>query len=155
LALGRGLFVGPAVPCGLCRELPLGTGCAESIGACAERSLLSAKPQIPVVIHDCNGGLRPLDNGGSWSATLKAKAGNRCFNCLTSGHRIDACRDLPRCILCLKFGHKARWCRSPPLRASGAAAAFASPVVLAAPPRRALALGTAAAAASPPPLPAH
>jgi hypothetical protein len=49
LALGRGLCAGPAVPCGLCRELPLGTGCAESIGACAERSLLSAKPQIPVV----------------------------------------------------------------------------------------------------------
>jgi hypothetical protein len=49
LALGKGLFAGPAMSCGLCRGLPLGTGCAESIRACAERSLLSAKPQIPVV----------------------------------------------------------------------------------------------------------
>jgi hypothetical protein len=45
---------------------------------------------------------------------LKAKAGDRCFKCLSPGHRIDACRDPPRCILCFRFGHKARWCRSAP-----------------------------------------
>jgi hypothetical protein len=49
LALGIGLFVGPAVPSGLCREFPLGAGCAESTRACAERSSLSAQPQISVV----------------------------------------------------------------------------------------------------------
>jgi hypothetical protein len=50
LALGIGLFAGPAVPSGLCREFPLGTGCAESTRACVESSPLSAQPQIPVVI---------------------------------------------------------------------------------------------------------
>jgi hypothetical protein len=50
VALGKEPFAGPAVPSGLCREFPLGTGCAESIQACAERSLLSAQPQIPVVL---------------------------------------------------------------------------------------------------------
>jgi hypothetical protein len=49
MAHGRGPFAGPAVPSGLCREFPLGRGCAESIRACAERSSLSAKPRIPVV----------------------------------------------------------------------------------------------------------
>jgi hypothetical protein len=49
VALGKGLFAGPAVPSGLCREFPLGTGCAESNWACAERSSLSAQAQIPVV----------------------------------------------------------------------------------------------------------
>jgi hypothetical protein len=50
VALSKEAFAGPAVPSGLCREFPLGTGCAESIRACAERSSLSAQPQIPVVI---------------------------------------------------------------------------------------------------------
>jgi hypothetical protein len=42
LALGIGLFAGPAVPSALCQEFPLGTGCAESI-------LLSAKAANPVM----------------------------------------------------------------------------------------------------------
>jgi hypothetical protein len=50
VAHDRGPFAGPAVPSGLCRELPLSTGCAESIQACAERIFLSAKPRIPVVM---------------------------------------------------------------------------------------------------------
>jgi hypothetical protein len=50
VTLGTELFAGPAVPSGLCREFPVGTGCAKSIQACAERSLLSTQPQIPVVI---------------------------------------------------------------------------------------------------------
>jgi hypothetical protein len=37
------------VPGALCRELPLGTGCAESKQPCAERIALSAEAQIPVV----------------------------------------------------------------------------------------------------------
>jgi hypothetical protein len=49
LPLGKEAFAGPAEPSGLCREFPLGTGCAESIWACAEWSSLSAQPQIPVV----------------------------------------------------------------------------------------------------------
>jgi hypothetical protein len=49
LPLGKEAFAGPAVPSGLCRESPLGTGCAESIWACAEWSSLSGQPQIPVV----------------------------------------------------------------------------------------------------------
>jgi hypothetical protein len=48
-ALGTELFVGPAVPSALCRELPLGRGCAERIAACAESNSLSAMPWIPVV----------------------------------------------------------------------------------------------------------
>lgn len=47
-----------------------------------------------------------------WLQLLKAKAGNRCFNCLAPDHCIGDCRDPPRCILCLSFGHKARCCRS-------------------------------------------
>jgi hypothetical protein len=49
LALGTGLCAGPAVPGALCRELPLGTGCAESIQPCAEWVRLSAEAPIPVV----------------------------------------------------------------------------------------------------------
>jgi hypothetical protein len=49
LALGKEPFVGPAVPSGLCREFPLGTGCVECIPACAESNSLSANPWIPVV----------------------------------------------------------------------------------------------------------
>jgi hypothetical protein len=49
LPLGKEAFAGPAVPSGLCREFPLGTGCAESIWVCAEWSSLSAQPQIPVM----------------------------------------------------------------------------------------------------------
>jgi hypothetical protein len=37
-------FAGPAVLGALCRELPLGTGCAERIA-------LSAQAQIPVVVE--------------------------------------------------------------------------------------------------------
>jgi hypothetical protein len=48
-ALGTELFAGPVVPSALCRELPLGRGCAERIVACAESNSLSAKPWIPVV----------------------------------------------------------------------------------------------------------
>jgi hypothetical protein len=50
LALGTGLCAGPAVPGALCRELPLGTGCAESIQPCAEWVRLSAEAPIPVVL---------------------------------------------------------------------------------------------------------
>jgi hypothetical protein len=49
LAHGRAAFAGPAVPRALCRELPLGTGCAESNQACAERIALSAQARISVV----------------------------------------------------------------------------------------------------------
>jgi hypothetical protein len=45
----RWLSAKSLVPAQRCREFPFGTGCAESIRACAERSLLSAQPQIPVV----------------------------------------------------------------------------------------------------------
>jgi hypothetical protein len=48
-ALGTELFAGPTVPSALCRELPLGRGCAERIPACAKSKSLSAKPWIPVV----------------------------------------------------------------------------------------------------------
>jgi hypothetical protein len=51
LTHGRAAFAGPAVPGALCRELPLGTGCAESNQACAERIALSAQARIPVVKH--------------------------------------------------------------------------------------------------------
>jgi hypothetical protein len=44
----RAAFAGPAVPGALCRELPLGTGCAESNQACAERIALSAQARIPL-----------------------------------------------------------------------------------------------------------
>jgi hypothetical protein len=50
LALGTGLFVGPAVPSALCREFPLGTDCAESKGSCAESISLSAEVANPVVV---------------------------------------------------------------------------------------------------------
>jgi hypothetical protein len=49
MALGRAACAGPAVPGALCRELPLGTGCAESNQPCAEWILLSAEARIPVV----------------------------------------------------------------------------------------------------------
>jgi hypothetical protein len=49
MALGRAACAGPAVPGVLCRELPLGTGCAESNQPCAEWILLSAEARIPVV----------------------------------------------------------------------------------------------------------
>jgi hypothetical protein len=52
LAHGRAAFAGPVVPGALCRELPLGTGCAESNQACAERITLSAHARIPVVERD-------------------------------------------------------------------------------------------------------
>jgi hypothetical protein len=48
-ALGIELFAGLTVPSALCRELPLGRGCAERIPACAESTSLSAMPWIPVV----------------------------------------------------------------------------------------------------------
>ncbi|CAN6222528.1 unnamed protein product [Urochloa humidicola] len=56
----------------------------------------------------------PPCNGASLVETLRAKAGARCFNCLSSGHFIASCRDPPRCIHCLRFGHKARRCPYPP-----------------------------------------
>jgi hypothetical protein len=49
VALGRAACAGPAVPGALCRELPLGTGCAERIQPCAEWVRLSAQASIPVV----------------------------------------------------------------------------------------------------------
>jgi hypothetical protein len=52
VALGRAACAGPAVPGALCRELPLGTGCAESNEPCAEWFLLSAEARIPVVIPE-------------------------------------------------------------------------------------------------------
>jgi hypothetical protein len=49
VALSTDLFAGPTVSSALCRELPLGRGCAERIPACAESNSLSTKPWIPVV----------------------------------------------------------------------------------------------------------
>jgi hypothetical protein len=49
VALGRAACAGPAVPGALCRELPLGTGCAESKQPCAEWVQLSTQRSIPVV----------------------------------------------------------------------------------------------------------
>jgi hypothetical protein len=43
VAHGRAAFAGPAVPGALCREFPLGRGCAERIA-------LSVEAQIPVVV---------------------------------------------------------------------------------------------------------
>jgi hypothetical protein len=63
LALGTGLFAGPAVPSALCREFPLGTAVPRAKGACAESISLSAEVANPVVIlrargpsdsHTCN-----------------------------------------------------------------------------------------------------
>jgi hypothetical protein len=49
--------------------------------------------------------------GCIWLQQLRSKAGsNKCFNCLSTGHHIDSCRDPPRCLRCLRFGHKARYC---------------------------------------------
>jgi hypothetical protein len=42
------------VPGALCRELPLGTGCAESKRPCAEWVRLSAEAPIPVVSICCS-----------------------------------------------------------------------------------------------------
>jgi hypothetical protein len=50
VALGRAACAGPAVPGALCRELPLGTGYAESIQPCAKWVRLSAQASIPVVV---------------------------------------------------------------------------------------------------------
>jgi hypothetical protein len=50
LALGRAASAGPVVPGALCRELRLGTGCAESNQLCAKRIALSAEVRIPVVL---------------------------------------------------------------------------------------------------------
>jgi hypothetical protein len=47
---GRAAFAGPAVPGALCREFPLGRGCAKSNQACAERIALSVEARIPVVV---------------------------------------------------------------------------------------------------------
>jgi hypothetical protein len=49
MALGRTACASPVVPGALCRELPLGTGCAESNQPCAEWFLLLAEARIPVV----------------------------------------------------------------------------------------------------------
>jgi hypothetical protein len=49
LPLGIWLFAGPAVPSAMCREFPLGKGCAESKGACAESISLLAKAANLVV----------------------------------------------------------------------------------------------------------
>lgn len=59
----------------------------------------------------------------SWLELLHTKAGNKCFNCLSAGHRISECRDPPRCILCLRFGHKARSCPTPAVPAAAPTAA--------------------------------
>jgi hypothetical protein len=44
VALGREAFAGPAAPRALCREFPLGTGCAERDWVFAKSIALSAKP---------------------------------------------------------------------------------------------------------------
>jgi hypothetical protein len=49
VALGKGLFAGPAVPSALCREFPLGTASAVRNDASAESKVLSAEPWNPVV----------------------------------------------------------------------------------------------------------
>jgi hypothetical protein len=51
VALGKGLFAGPAVSRALCRELPLGKACAEWKPSCADSMLLSAEAANPVVLH--------------------------------------------------------------------------------------------------------
>lgn len=71
------------------------------------------------------GGTQGRSNGGGWLETLKAKAGKRCYNCLSAGHRIADCRDPPRCLLCSRFGHKARSHFSPHISSSSRAAAAA------------------------------
>ncbi|CAL4913002.1 unnamed protein product [Urochloa decumbens] len=79
--------------------------------------------------HDAAGSRLVGSNGAGWLETLKAKAGRRCYNCLSGGHFIAACRDPPRCLLCFRFGHKAARCPRPdPQRrlASHPAAAAAS-----------------------------
>jgi hypothetical protein len=53
VAPGRAACAGPAVPGALCRELPLGTGYAESKQPCAEWVRLSAEAPIPVVSSIC------------------------------------------------------------------------------------------------------
>jgi hypothetical protein len=44
VALGKEAFAGPAAPRALCREFPLGTGCAERDWVFAKSIALSAKP---------------------------------------------------------------------------------------------------------------
>ncbi|CAL5019139.1 unnamed protein product [Urochloa decumbens] len=107
-------------------------------------------------IHGVTSG-QPRSNGGGWLATLKAKAGaKRCYNCLSAGHFIAACRDPPRCLHCSRFGHKAFGCHYLPRSAfssrAAAAAAACSPTAPA--PRAAACASTApapraAAAAAP------
>jgi hypothetical protein len=63
-ALGRAACADLAVPGVLCRELPLGTGCAECKQPCAERITLLVEARIPVVymvITSYALGLSPCD----------------------------------------------------------------------------------------------
>jgi hypothetical protein len=39
---------------------------------------------------------------------------DRCFRCLSRGHRVRSCRDPIRCTRCLHFGHIARFCHAMP-----------------------------------------
>ncbi|CAN6241913.1 unnamed protein product [Urochloa humidicola] len=104
--------------------------------------------------HDGTGGKAAGgSNGGSWLATSKAKAGKRCYNCLSSGHLIAACRDPPRCLRRYRFGHMAARCEYLEVlshsRAAAAAfrsAAFASCVAAAS---RSAAVAPCSAAAEP------
>ncbi|CAN6276982.1 unnamed protein product [Urochloa humidicola] len=70
----------------------------------------SGSKQVRLAASTFNG-VPPGGSAGSyWHQRLRAKAGNKCFNCLGAGHSIASCRDPPRCLLCLRFGHKARFC---------------------------------------------
>jgi hypothetical protein len=73
VALSTDLFAGPTVPSALCRELPLGRGCAERIPACAESNSLSTKPWIPVV--NC------------WESTLQMQETKASFICASNASK--------------------------------------------------------------------
>jgi hypothetical protein len=103
-----------------------------------------------------SGGRLQQSYGGSLLETLKAKAGRRCYNCLSAGHFIAPCRDPPRCISCFRFGHKARSCKTPlvparhlPAVAPVAAATPLPSVAAASLPPSAAALPTATPSAPP------
>ncbi|CAO1943969.1 unnamed protein product [Urochloa humidicola] len=133
---------------------------AESMGARRTASTVWSRLGPGGGSHDGAGGRLPGSNGGGWLETLKAKAGRRCYNCLSSGHFIAVCRDPPRCLRCFRFGHKAARCDSLPhsapriataaSRASHLAASGAAPTTAAA----LRAASTTAAAAPHPAFPA-
>lgn len=69
---------------------------------------------------------RPINGVFRLRELLLRKARGKCFRCLSSDHRIRACRNPAVCLLCGDLGHKARWCTNP----------RAAPLPQAPPPRR-------------------